>query len=510
MTLIDAVNRASEKKPNKPFLILEKEKVTFKKFKEDMERLSSGFTRLGIKKGDKIAMLLCNSIEFVVCYFAAVRAGAIIVPLNNFLSLEEVVYILNDAKVKIFISSSDCFDVIKELKINAVPQLEHIILTDNIDGMKYKRYRDILESGAGTVEPPAEMDENEVAVIIYTSGTTGHPKGAMLTHRNLLSNADSSITRIEVVEKDKFILFLPMFHAFTFTVCIIIPLYQLCTTVILKSIKPFGKIIGAIMFKRITVFVAIPPVYNVLSGKKIPKLLLWFNPIRVCVSGAAPLSSEVLKSFEEKFGIPLLEGYGLSEASPVVSVNPLEGVRKIGSVGPAIPGVKIKIVDEDGKDLKAGEEGEIAVSGPNVMKGYYDRPEETREVMKDGWLLTGDIGKLDEQGYLYILDRKKDLILVNGMNLYPREVEDILYRHPAIEDVAVVGKKDDVHGEVPVCVVKLRDGMTATEADLKKFCKPHLANFKVPHRFEFWPELPKTGTGKVIKREVRRLINEKK
>ncbi len=508
MTLIDAVNRASEKRPNKAFLIFEKEKVTFKKFKEDMERLSSGFTKLGIKKGDKIALFLCNSIEFVICYFAAIRAGAIVIPLNNFLSLEEIVYILNDAKAKILITSSDCSEVMKDFKKNSTPSLENIIATDRMDGQQYIQYKDIMK--LGTIEPAADMDENETAVIIYTSGTTGHPKGAMLTHKNLISNADSSITRIEVVEKDRFILFLPMFHSFAFTVCILIPLYMFCTVVILKSVKPFGKIIKAIMFKRITVFIAIPPVYNVLSGKRIPKLLLWFNPIRVCVSGAAPLSAEVLKNFEEKFRIPLLEGYGLSEASPVVSVNPLEGVRKIGSVGPPIPGVKIKIVDEDGKDLKTNEAGEIAVSGPNVMKGYYDRPEETKEVMNDGWLLTGDIGKIDEQGYLYILDRKKDLILVNGMNLYPREVEDILYRHPAIEDAAVVGKKDEVHGEVPVCVVKLRDGMIATEIELKMFCRPHLANFKVPHRFEFWPELPKTGTGKVIKREIRRLINEKK
>jgi long-chain acyl-CoA synthetase len=228
------------------------------------------------------------------------------------------------------------------------------------------------------------------------------------------------------------------------------------------------------------------------------------------VSGAAPLAGEVLKKFEEKLQVPLIEGYGLSEASPVVSVNPLDGVRKAGSVGPPVPAVEARIADEKGGVLKTGEIGEIVVRGPNIMKGYFNREMETNEILKDGWLYTGDIGRMDEDGYIYILDRKKDLIIVNGMNLYPREVEEILYKHPSVQDAAVVGIKDAVHGEVPVGVVQLKEGMSATDQELRKFCKPHLGNYKVPHRFEFWKELPRTGTGKVLKREIKRIISEKK
>jgi long-chain acyl-CoA synthetase len=331
----------------------------------------------------------------------------------------------------------------------------------------------------------------------------------MLTHKNLVSNADSSVRAIKIVKKDIFITFLPMFHAFTYTVCVLIPLYMQCTMIIIKSIQPFSNILKSILFDRISIFVAIPQVYNVLAGKKIPGFFKWINPIRVCVSGAAPLAGEVLKKFEEKLKVPLIEGYGLSEASPVVSVNPLDGVRKAGSVGPAIPEVEVKIADENGVFLKTGEVGEIAVKGPNIMKGYFNREMETNEILKNGWLYTGDIGKMDEDGYIYILDRKKDLILVNGMNLYPREVEEILYKHEAVQDAAVVGIKDEAHGEIPVGIIQLKEGMTTTDQELRKFCKPHLAAFKVPHRFEFWKELPRNGTGKVLKREIKRILKEK-
>ena len=355
-----------------------------------------------------------------------------------------------------------------------------------------------------------EIKDEGTAVIIYTSGTTGYPKGALLTHRNLISNVDAATRAIKVLNKDRFILFLPMFHALTFTVCILLPIYRLNFVRIMKSVLPFSNIIKSLVFDRISVFVAIPQVFNVLSMRKIPRIAMWLLNVRVCVSGAAPLPGEVLTRFEKRFHIPLLEGYGLSEASPVVSVNPLDAERKPGSVGIALPGVHAAIMDENGVRMKTGEEGEIAVSGPNVMKGYLNKPDDTASAIKDGWLYTGDIGRIDADGYIYILDRKKDLIIVNGMNLYPREVEDVLYKNPAVEDAAVVGIKDETHGEIPIGVIKLKEGRTSTDLEMRQFCKKHLANFKVPHRFEFWQELPRTGTGKILKREIKRILNEKK
>ncbi len=388
MNLIDILKKSKEEAGNKKFLIYEKGKKTFNQFYDEVIKLSCGLQSLGIKKNDKIALLLNNSPEFIISYFAIVNLGATCVPLNTYLSKEEIIYILNDCSAKILITSSDFKDVLSDINPNRIPSLENIISINKIDKIKYLDYKNILKEDEINF---VDIKDDDVAVIIYTSGTTGHPKGAMLTHKNLISNVEASIAAIKIKENDKFIIFLPMFHSFSFTVCVLIPLYCKCQLTIVKSIKPFGKIIKAIFFQRITIFVAIPQVYNVLANKKIPRIFLWLNPIRVCISGAAPLAEEVLIKFEKKFKIPLLEGYGLSETSPVVSVNPLDDVRKPRSVGIPLPGVSVKIVDENGKDLGIEEVGEIVVKGPNVMKGYYNRQKETDEIIKDGWLFTGDI-----------------------------------------------------------------------------------------------------------------------
>ena len=505
MTLIDMLREASLKAPKRVFMHKDKEKITFKGTYDNVLMFARGLKSLGVKKGDRVAMLLNNSVEFVTAYFAVICLGAEIVPLNTFLRAEEVNYILNDCKAKIFITSPDFDVLLKDMDLKLVPSVERLISTGRIE----KEHILFSEVGINGPDPGNAAGEDDTAVIIYTSGTTGFPKGAMLTNKNLFSNVEASCEAIKIMEKDRFIVFLPMFHAFTFTVCVLIPVYKACYVRIMKSVQPFSNIIKSLVFDRITMFVAIPPVFNVLAGKRIPKIALWLIKIRVCVSGAAPLSGEVLNKFEKKFGLPLLEGYGLSETSPVVSVNPFDGVRKAGSVGPPIPRVMAAIIDEKGKPVKTNETGEIAVKGDNVMKGYLNKPVETAEVIKNGWLFTGDIGRMDEDGYIFIMDRKKDLIIVNGMNLYPREVEEVLYRHECVEEAAVVGKKDEIHGEIPVGVVKLREGCAATEPDLKKFCRQHLANFKVPSKFEFWPQMPKTSTGKILKREIKRIINEK-
>ncbi len=506
MNLIDILQQAADSAGGKVFMQDGRVKKTFRGAYDDMRQFAAGLKNLGVKKGDRVAILLNNSMEFVTAYFATIYLGAEIVPLNTFLRVSEVVYILNDCSAKILVSSYDFAGIISEIKRGEVPSLEKIIATDNLPG-KHLKFSDVYLKDTFD---KSYINTDDTAVIIYTSGTTGHPKGAMLTHRNLLANVQSATKAIQVNVNDRFILFLPMFHAFSFTVCVLIPIYRTNYLRIMKSVQPFSNIVKSLVFDRITIFVAIPQVFNVLSMRKIPRIALWLIKIRICISGAAPLAGEVLKRFEEKFGIPLLEGYGLSEASPVVSVNPIDGARKAGSVGPAIPGVKVTIIDENGAELKAGEIGEIAVKGENVMKGYFNKPVETAEVIKNGLLLTGDIGKMDEDGYIYIMDRKKDLIIVNGMNLYPREVEEVLYRHPMVEEASVVGKKDATHGEVPVGVIKLKEGAAITDKELRKYCREALATFKVPHRFEFWDELPKTGTGKVLKREIKRIINEKK
>jgi long-chain acyl-CoA synthetase len=506
MNLIDILRQASEKSGHKVFMKFGKEKWNFRRLYNDALRFASGLQAYGIKKGDRVAMLLNNGPEFVIAYFGTIYLGAEIVPLNTFLKDEEVAYILNDCMVKAFITSGDFKNIFSAVDVNKIISLKVIIGIDEIP-VKYVSFASVYKD---TVIEKDDPGDGDTAAIIYTSGTTGHPKGAMITHANLMADVIGCTDAIRVTQRDRFILFLPMFHSFSFTVCVLVPIYKRCFVNVIRSILPFSNIIKSLVFDRITIFVAIPQVYKVFSARKIPKIALWLVRIRLCISGGAPLPGEILKKFEDRFRIPLLEGYGLSEASPVVSVNPIDKIRKEGSVGPAIPGVKVIIRDEEGMEVKTGEIGEITIKGPNIMKGYFNKPGETKEAIKDGVLYTGDIGRIDEDGYIFIMDRKKDLIIVNGMNLYPREIEEVLYMHPSIADAAVVGKRDATHGEIAIGVIQFKEGKSESEMEIRKFCRIHLGTFKVPHRFVFWKEMPRNGTGKILKREIKRIINEEK
>jgi long-chain acyl-CoA synthetase len=287
-------------------------------------------------------------------------------------------------------------------------------------------------------------------------------------------------------------------------------MYCRCKIVILKSIQPFARVIKNMLLQRVSVFVAVPQIYILLAEKHVPFYVTMFNSMRICVSGGASIPADAVKKFETKFKRPLVEGYGLSEAAPICALNPLYGKRIAGSIGPAVNNVEIIIRDDSGKELPTGETGELTIKGDNVMLGYYNNPEATKETIKDGWLYTGDLGKKDRDGYVYILDRKKDIILVNGMNVYPREVEETLLTHPAVAEANVVGITNEMHGEIPVAVVVLKEGASADEAGIRKFCRLHIANFKVPHRVEFWKELPKNAAGKVVKKDIRKMVEEGK
>jgi long-chain acyl-CoA synthetase len=353
------------------------------------------------------------------------------------------------------------------------------------------------------------VGREDLAVIIYTSGTTGRPKGAMLTHGNLLSNVAASGSSIRVKARDRVIFFIPMFHSFTLTACILMPLSVGAGIIAVTRLRSLPHLVREMVVRRATIFIGIPHVYDVMAQHGLP---WWARPLfrlRLCISGSAPLSAATLKAFERRVRIPLLEGYGLSETSPVVSINPLDGIRKPGSVGLPIPGVEVRIVSGDGGSLPPGEKGEIAVRGPNVMRGYLNRPRETKETIRDGWLLTGDIGTLDGEGYLYIVDRKKEMILFHGMNVYPREIEEVLYRHPRVAEAAVVGKPDRHRGEIPVAFVSLREGEGEGDAapELIAWCRQYLAGYKVPHTIAILDKLPRNAAGKIVKNELKNRLN---
>ncbi|WP_024789826.1 long-chain-fatty-acid--CoA ligase [Lebetimonas sp. JH292] len=491
---------------NKPAYFLNNRKISWERVKKKVDTFARALEIIGVKKGDLVPVLVGNSIEFIVAILAIQKLSAVAVPVNTFLKEEEITFILNDTEAEILIASSKFKNNLKNIRNNT--NIKKIIWEGEVENIDENNisFSEIL-SNFESHEVKELPKRNDLAVIIYTSGTTGKPKGAMLTYKNFFSNIYGINELIKLTNKDRFIAYLPMFHSFTLTVNILLPMFYGSPVVIIRSIMPFSKIIKETLLKRVTIFTGVPDVYSALSRAKLPFYFHWFNKIRFFVSGAAPLAGEVLERFSKKFKrAKLLEGYGLSECSPVVAVNRAE-LQKPSSVGPAIPGVEVKIVNDELIEVPKGVAGEIIVKGDNVMKGYYKREDATQQTIINGWLLTGDIGKIDEDGYIYILDRKKDLIISKGVNIYPREIEEICLKFPGIKECAVIGKKEN-NDEIPVAFIELEDNAEFNEIEFKKYLKKHLANYKIPKAFYVIDELPKNATGKVLKRKLRENIEE--
>ncbi len=358
-----------------------------------------------------------------------------------------------------------------------------------------------LNSSPGIISRPS-ANGDACAVIIYTSGTTGRPKGAMLSHKNLSSNVAQARAALFISDTDVFLTVLPLFHSFSGTVCMNIPLMTGCQTLLMESFSP-ARVLEAMERHRVTILAGVPAIYQGLL-QHVPDREYNLASLRMTISGGAPLPSTTLAAVESRFGVPVLEGDGPTECSPATSVNPLHGVRKVGSVGIPLPGVEIAIFDDNDKLLPVNEIGEIVVRGDNVMLGYLNQPEATAEVMTGGWYHTGDLGKIDADGYVFIVDRKKDMIITAGLNVYPREVEDVLHLHSAVQDCAVIGLPDAMRGEEVAAVVVLKPGVNATERELAAHCRERLANYKVPRKVLFRDALPRGGTGKIVKRLLKK------
>ena len=447
---------------------------------------------LGIQPGDRVGLWLKNCPEFIAALFGILHAGAVAVPINNFLKTDEVNYILNDAGIDVLITDEELGSHLRSLHARR-PSLRLL---------KIEAFSNLPPGVANQgVHSQVSVGRNELAVLIYTSGTTGRPKGAMLSHGNLLHNVESCRIVLQTVEMDRFAILLPLFHSYMLTVGLLLPLLVGGSIVLVKSLHPVRNVLTEILQRQATVLPAIPQFYRSMVNAPIPVPL----PLRLCVSGAAPLPVQVLKEFEARFHIPLIEGYGLSEASPVVTKNPLDGTRKAGSIGLPIAHVEVSIQDEFGGLLPANEVGELCVRGGNVMLGYWKQPEETARAFRNGWLLTGDIGYRDAEGYYFITDRKKDMLLVNGINVYPREIEEVLYQFPGVKEAAVIGKPDPRKGEQPIAFVAANEGSVIDQTELRHFLKKRLADYKVPRRIVLLEALPRNATGKVLKTTLRQM-----
>jgi long-chain acyl-CoA synthetase len=489
MNLYSAFERSVEKNGDKIAIFWGDKKISYREIGRLAANLGTKLTQVhGVQPGDRVAIWQKNSPEFVTTVYGILAAGGVIVPINNFLKPDEVAYIARDCGARLLISEESLGEGLLRLRENA-PELE-LIKLDEIE---------LSESPS----PRAGLDRqaNDLAVIIYTSGTTGRPKGAMLAHRNLMHNVESCRKVLQAVSFDRVAVLLPMFHSFMLTVGIFLPITLGGSMVLVKSLHPPKNIITEIIEHEATILPAIPQLFRALANAQLPPNI----PLRLCISGAAPLPVEVLREFNARFPIPLIEGYGLSEASPVVAMNPIAGPRKEGSIGLPVPEVEVTIQDDSGQVLPVGESGELCVRGGNVMLGYWNQETETSKALRNGWLLTGDIARMDGDGYIYITDRKKDMLLVNGINVYPREVEEIIYQYPGIKEAAVVSKPDARKGEQPVAFVSLQDGAEFEERGLIQFLRQKLADYKVPKQVRVLPALPRNATGKILKTSLREM-----
>jgi long-chain acyl-CoA synthetase len=455
------------------------------------QRVSTMLKSKGVGPGDRVGIMLPNVPYFPAVYYGVLRAGGVVVPMNVLLKGREVAYYLSDSGAKVLFAWHGFMDAAGQGAQEAGDVEVVPVEPGKIEGLIFEHDPD---------EDVADVAADDTAVILYTSGTTGRPKGAELTHANLRQNVSASVHLFSLGVDDVIFGGLPLFHSFGQTCTMNAAISAGACVTLLPRFDP-AKALEIIERDACTVFEGVPTMYGALLNHP-DRAKADVSCLKVCASGGASLPVEVLRGFEEAFGCKILEGYGLSETSPVASFNHPDKERKPGSIGTPLDGVEFRLVDDEGNDVATGEVGEILIKGHNVMKGYWQRPEATADAIKDGWFATGDMAKVDEDGYYFIVDRKKELIIRGGYNVYPREVEEVLYEHPAVREAAVVGIPHDEWGEEVGAAVALKDGESVAAEDLIAFVKEHVASYKYPRKVWFVDELPKGPTGKILKREI--------
>ena len=465
--------------------------LTYRELDEASARVAGLLHERGLKPGDRVGLMMPNVAEVPIVYYGVLRAGGVVVPMNPLLKAREVAYYLADSGAGLIFAWHTFAD---QAQVGAEQaEADSIVVAgDSFPG---------LLAAAAPDYQVADTGDEDTAVILYTSGTTGHPKGAELTHGNLISNTEVSSTDIVRAHPEDVIFGgLPLFHVFGQTVALNVAVASGACLTLLPRFDA-AHALRIIAGHRVTVFEGVPTMYVALLHAP-DRADYDTSSLRMCISGGAALPVEVLRGFEEAFGIPVLEGYGLSETSPVASFNHPGRERKPGSIGTPIRDVRMRVVDKEDRELPQGEVGEIVISGPNVMKGYWQRPEATAEAIRDGWFHSGDLGRVDEDGYFSIVDRKKDLIIRGGYNVYPREVEEVFYEHPAIAEAAVIGLPHSSLGEEVGAAVALKPGAVSTAEELRDYVKSQVAAYKYPRHVWIVDALPKGPTGKILKRDI--------
>jgi long-chain acyl-CoA synthetase len=491
MTSISSLlEQAAAEHPERAALRMDDLVLSYAQLREAAGRMSALLASLGVEPGDRVGLMLPNVPAFPIAFYGALAAGAIVVPMNPLLKSREIAYYLGDSGARVVLAWHAAAG--EAAKGAADAGAEAIAVeTPDLAGL--------LDEFVPATGDPGRHDQDD-AVILYTSGTTGRPKGAELTHAGLVRNAEASRNLFGVDPSDVIMGCLPLFHVFGLTCGLNVSVATAATLTLLPRFDP-AKALDIMQRDRVTIFEGVPTMYAAMLH--LPEA----DPaqaatLRLCASGGAAMPVEILRAFEEKFGCVILEGYGLSETSPVASFNHPDKVRKPGSIGTPIEGVQMRLIDDEGNTVPDGEIGEIAIRGHNVMKGYWNKPEATAEAIRDGWFRTGDMARVDEDGYYFIVDRKKDLIIRGGYNVYPREIEEVLHEHPAVAEVAVIGIPHPDLGEEVGAAVALKPGASATPDELRAFARERVAAYKYPRHVWLVDALPKGPTGKILRREV--------
>jgi long-chain acyl-CoA synthetase len=491
----DMVRQQARTYGDKHMLIQGDRVRTYRQYDERTDRLAGGLLGLGLQVGDRVATYLKNSIELLEAYTGIVKAGGVTVCVNADLTPREIRYIFQDSEARVVITDEEHLDNVEQVLADC-PSIRHVVVVGSPGG--HLAFEQVLATLP--VELPTLTGE-DTAWIIYTSGTTGMPKGAILTHRNVTWVAAACVDALGFREDDILICCLPLFHSYAVNTCYLQVIHAGAAQVIMERFSTTA-VLEAIQRHRGTIFPGVPTMFAYLANY--PERSRYdTSTLRMAVSAGAVLTEKVLKDFQEAFGIPIYNGWGSTETSSFATFDRAGGLQLPGSCGLPLPGCAIRIVDNEGRDCPPGVRGEMQVRGPNVMVGYQNKPEVTQATLKNGWYHTGDIAYLDANGYVFVVDRLKDVIISGGYNIAPKEVEDVILAHPAVLDVAVVGVPDEARGQVIKAFVVLKDGQTATAEDLLNECRGKLASYKLPRAIEFCKSLPRTSSGKIKRYELR-------
>ncbi|MFI8687240.1 long-chain fatty acid--CoA ligase [Rossellomorea sp. NPDC077527] len=504
----DMLQQTASKYPAHPCISFYQKRMTYGELQGAVTLFSSSLQQIGTKKGDRVAIMLPNCPQYVISYYGILTVGGIVTQVNPMSVERELIHLLNDSGAETIVVLDRYYRIIKSIQKETKVKTIIVVSFQSETPDKDYTFDEFLKDGDEGLAPISIQPE-DVAVLQYTGGTTGVSKGVMLTHSNILSNVIQSQNFFKDSIKtgeERSLSVIPFFHVFGMNSCMNFSIYSANEMILLPRFE-LSEVLETIKKEKPTLFPGVPTMYVAITNHPYAEEY-GIDSIKLCNSGSAPMPVELLNQFEKKTGAKILEGYGLSEASPTTHCNPAFAERKPGTVGIGLPSTDYKVVDlaTGTKEVPPGDIGELIIKGPQVMKGYWNLPEETSNALRDGWLYTGDIARMDEEGYVSIVDRKKDMIIASGYNVYPREVEEVIYEHPCVQEAVVIGVPDSYRGETVKAVIVLKSGEKVSQQELIRFCQENMSSFKVPRIIEFRNELPKTSVGKILRRALRESV----